>query len=172
MKSLTRWDPFSIMRLGDAFEEFRSMQREMDNLFNRVLSGDPAREAERVWMPSIESYVKDGTIYFRAELPGVDPKNLDVSITDRELVVKGERKHEEDTKEKNYVHREIVYGSFERRFLLPEGTKSDELKAKFVNGILEITVPAPVTTKAKKIEIEAPKEPAVAIEGEKAKKAA
>ncbi len=171
MKSLTRWDPFRVMRAWDPFEELRSMQREMDRLFGRVLGAEAPGEQTSIWMPSVESYTKEGQLVFKAELPGVDPKDLDVSIAERELVIKGERKSEKDAKEENYVYREIAYGSFERRFVLPEGVKTDELKAKFTNGVLEITMPAPAIAKARKIEIEAPKEEKKVIETE-AKKAA
>jgi HSP20 family protein len=172
MKSLTRWDPFNIMRRWDPFEEFHTMQYEMDRLFNRMLNRKPAREETGTWLPSIESFVKDNKLVFRAELPGVDPKDLDVSVTDRELIIKGERKHERDTKEENYVYREITYGSFERHFMLPEGAKTEELKATYTNGILEITMPAPAVSTAKKIEIEAQKDAPLASEEEKVKKAA
>jgi HSP20 family protein len=158
------------MKQWDPFADFRSMRFDMDRLFDRFL-GEVPGERTTLWMPSIESYTKDGELVVKAELPGVDPKDLDVSITERELVIKGERKSEKDAKEENYAYREIVYGSFERRFVLPEGVKTDELKAKFANGILEITMPAPAITKARKIEIEAPKEEKKVIETE-AKKAA
>lgn len=171
MKSLTRWDPFR-MKQWDPFADLRLMQHDMDRLFDRFLGGDVAGERTTLWMPSVESYTtKDGQLVFKAELPGVDPKDLDVSISDRELVIKGERKSEKGTKEENYAFREISYGSFERRFVLPEGVKTDELKAKFANGILDITMPAPAVVKARKIEIETPKEEKKQIESE-VKKAA
>jgi len=169
MKSLIRWDPFRMKR-WDSFDDLRSMRLDMDRLFDRFL-GEVPGERTTLWMPSIESYTKDGKLVVKAELPGVDPKDLDVSVTERELVIKGERKSEKDTKEENYAYREIVYGSFERRFILPEGVKTDELKAKFVNGILEVTMPAPAITKARKIEIEASKQDKKVIETE-TKKAA
>lgn len=168
MKSLIRWDPFRTMRRWDPFEELRSMQHDMDRLFDRFLG---TGERTMLWMPSIESYTKDNKLVFKAELPGVDPKDLDVSITDRELVIKGERKAEKDAKEEDYIYREINYGSFERHFVLPEGAKTDDMKARFSNGILEITVPAPAVVKSRKIEIEAPREEKKQIETE-AKKAA
>ena len=155
MKSLTRWDPFRTIRRWDPFDELRSMQHEMDRLVDRFLGRGREVESSPLWMPSVESYLKDNQLVFKAELPGVDPKDLDVSVTDRELVIKGERKAEKDTKEETYTYREISYGSFERHFLLPEGVKTEDLKARFENGILEITVPAPAITKARKIEIEA-----------------
>lgn len=155
MKSLIRWDPFRIMSRWDPFEEIRRMQREMDRLFDRVLGSETLRGGYiGTWMPAVESYTKDGELVFRAELPGVDPKDLEVSVSDRELIIKGERKAEKGAKEENYLYREIAYGAFERRFLLPEGVKTDDLKAKFANGVLEITVPAPAIQKPRKIEIE------------------
>ena len=155
MKNIVRWDPFRTMRVWDPFEEMRSVQREMDRLFNRVLGVERTAEMEPVaaWMPSIESYVKDDKLVIKAELPGIDAKDLDLSITDRELVIKGERKAEKDEKEKDFTYREISYGSFERRFMLPEGVKADDLKATFTNGILEVTLPVPELPKARKIEI-------------------
>jgi HSP20 family protein len=159
---MKQWDPFVDLRL---------MQHNMDRLFERFLGGEVPGERSTLWMPSVESYTKDGLLVFKAELPGVDAKDLDVSISERELVIKGERKSEKGEKEQNYAYREIVYGSFERRFALPEGVKTDELKAKFTNGILEITMPAPAVTKARKIEIETPKVEKKQIESE-AKKAA
>jgi HSP20 family protein len=132
----------------------------MDKLFNSFLGAEREGEVANIGLrwPSIESYVKEGKLFIKAELPGVDAKDLDLTIIERDLVIKGERKAEKDEKEKDYSYREISYGSFERRFLLPEGVKTEELKAKFNNGILEITVPVPALPKAKKIEIET-KEP-------------
>jgi len=156
MKSLIRWDPLRAMRAWDPFEELRTMQREMDRVFDRFMGTERGSETEHVglWMPSIESFTKEGKLFIKAELPGVDPKDLDVSITDRELVIRGERNAEKDEKGKEYSYREISYGSFERRFLIPEGAKTDDLKAKFADGILEISVPVPGVPKAKKIEVE------------------
>ncbi len=152
MKSLIRWDPFRMMGRWDPFEELRSMQREMDSVFNRFLGG--GEQSLSIWQPAIESYVKDGKLVLKAELPGVEVKDLDVSLTDDELVIKGERTHEREEKEQDFRYREISYGSFERRFTIPRGAKVEALKATFTNGMLEISVPVPELPKAKKIEIE------------------
>jgi len=155
MKNIIRWDPFRAMRVWDPFDEMRTMQRDMDRLFARLLGPEKAIEGGRIglWMPSIESYTKEGKLFIKAELSGVDPKDLDITINDRELVIKGERKAEKDEKEKDYTYHEISYGSFERRFVIPEGVKAEDLKAAFANGILEISVPLPEVPKARKIEI-------------------
>jgi len=153
MKSLMRLDPFNMIRKGDPFEEIRTMQREMDRMFGRLL-GAEEREERGLWTPRIESYLKDGTLHIKAELPGIDPKDLEVSIRDRDLVIKGARKEEKEETKKDFTYQEILYGSFERHFVLPDGVKDEDLKAKFTNGILELTVPVPEIPKARKIAIE------------------
>ena len=79
MKSLLRLDPFRTMRTWDPFDELRTMQSEMDRLFNRFLGAERAGEGEHfgLWLPSIESYNKEGKLFIKAELPGVDAKDLD-----------------------------------------------------------------------------------------------
>jgi HSP20 family protein len=159
-KELARWDPFKTIWPWDPFEEIREMQHEMDRLFGRFGMGRDIAKKEATfgtWVPSVESYLKDKELVFKCELPGVDPKEVEVTVDENthQLIVKGEKKTEKDTKEENYIYREMAYGSFERRFTLPEGVKTGEVKAKFTNGVLEISVPAPEIPKAKKIEIQA-----------------
>jgi HSP20 family protein len=162
MKSLMRLDPFRIMRKWDPFQEFLGMQHEMDRLFSRLVGRDiSTRETSYgEWMPSVESYLKDNDLIFKCELPGVDPKDVEVNLDEasRQLIIKGERKAEKNVKNEDYIYHELAYGSFERRFSLPEGIKGDQMKARFVNGVLEVTVPAPAIAKPKKIEIETSKQ--------------
>lgn len=169
--SLMKREPFKIMRRWNPLSELRDMQYDMDRLFNRLLGRDVslADVSFGEWTPLVESFIKDNNLVFKCELPGVDPKDVDVSFDENthQLIIKGERKAETETKDDDYIYRELDYGRFERRFTLPEGLKTDQLKATFTNGILEITVPAPAVAKAKKIEIET--KPA---EGEKAVKKA
>lgn len=156
MKSLIPWDPFKMMRTWDPVDDLRTMQREMDRLFDRFLGSGHADRSSPMgsWIPAVDSYVKDGKLTIKAELPGIDAKDLEVTVMDRELVLKGERRSEKKEKESEYAYQEITYGSFERHFRLPEGARVDELKATFTNGILEIAVPVPVLPEAKKVTIE------------------
>jgi HSP20 family protein len=158
MKSLMRLDPFRTLRRWDPFSDLRTMQREMDRLFDRFLGGETMTIEHQLWAPAVDSYIKDGQLVFKAELPGVDPKDLDVSVNERVLIIKGERKAEKEERNRDYTCREISYGAFERRFELPEGAKIDDLKAKYTNGVLEISMPVPAVSKAKKIEVEMGKE--------------
>jgi HSP20 family protein len=157
MKSLMRLEPFRLMRRMDPFEEQRAMQYDMERIFDQFLGRDisSTERHEYAWMPRVENFTKDNNLVFRCELPGIDPKDLEVTVIDRGLTIRGERKTEKVAKDEDYHVREIAYGKFERHFELPEGVKTDQMKAKFTNGILEVTVPAPALAKARKIEIEA-----------------
>lgn len=167
-KSLLRWDPFNLMReRAPYFNELRELQADMGRLFDQFLGKEisTADLGHGEWMPLIESHKKGNDLVFRCELPGIDPKDVEVSFDENthQLVIKGSRKADKDVKDEDYFYRGFAYGCFERRFTLPEGIKADQVKAKCHNGILEITTPLPAISKAKKIEIEAPK---TAAEGE------
>jgi HSP20 family protein len=147
MFGLTRWSPLAL-------------HREVDDLFNRFF-GDawpPSRfdqgEGTPTWWPAVESYGQNGTFCIRVALPGVDPKDVDVSVTDQTLTSKGSRKAAHEDREGDYFRREFAYGSFERSFPIPEGVDAGQVSAKYANGMLEISMPAPQLAAPKKIEIE------------------
>jgi HSP20 family protein len=117
--------------------DFGDLHREIDSLFGGVFGS--VRESDSDWAPHVESYLENDTLHVRADLPGIDPKAVDVSVEDDVLTIRGERKsgHEEAT------YREVRYGRFERRLRVPEGTEADKIKATYSNGVLEITIPIP-----------------------------
>ncbi|HYT19127.1 MAG TPA: Hsp20/alpha crystallin family protein [Candidatus Polarisedimenticolia bacterium] len=88
-------------------------------------------------------------------LPGVEPKEVNIQVQGNTLTINGERRDFRETKEADYHHREITYGSFQRGLLLPEGVDKDRLSAEYRNGILEITAPISAAALPKKIEVKA-----------------
>jgi HSP20 family protein len=132
----------------------------MDDLFARFF-GDWERETAPWWRisegfaPPLECAVEDNQCVVKADLPGIDPKDLEISVLGNQLTIKGERKARQEQKERDYWQREVRYGAFERTITLPEGVKADEVKASYRDGVLEITMPCPPTMRAKKIPIEA-----------------
>ncbi len=115
----------------------RSILRDIDALFDEAFGARTPATAE--WAPRIESFVKDDTLHVRADLPGVEPKGVDVSVEDDVLTIRGERK----TEHEDATYREIGYGRFERRIRVPDGTDVEKISAKYVNGVLEVAVPLP-----------------------------
>src|SRR5262245_8992301 len=120
--------------------------REIDEIFSSLFSV-PARDS---WLPSMESYTKDGKLELRVDLPGVNAKDVEVSLDGTQLVIRGERKSERD--EKN-GYREVRYGKFERRFTVPKGIDGENAEARYDNGVLSLTLPLPETPKTKRITV-------------------
>jgi HSP20 family protein len=135
-----------------------SWHRDIDDLFNRFLSS-PQSEQDREtrlvnWVPAVETSTKDGQYVVRLDIPGVDPKDVEVSVHEDNLIIRGERKSSHQVKEKDYHYREAAYGKFERRLSLPKGVDRDKVTAGYKNGVLEILVPQPAALTAKTIPIQ------------------
>ena len=104
--------------------------------------------------PKIDSYVDDGSLHIKADLPGVDPKDVEIALDGNRLTVKGERKAEDEEKQDGYFHKEISYGSFARSFILPKGVDAEKIEASAKNGTLEVVVPFPEEVKPKRITVD------------------
>ena len=129
---------------------------DVHDLFPRFLDGaDEAAQRDPSWSPAVEGWIEDGTYVIQLALPGVDPKDVQVSLRDNVLTVKGERKANQDTTGKDYFVREVAYGAFQRSFELPEGVDSAQVEAKHANGMLEVRVPAPRAATPRMIEVKA-----------------
>lgn len=148
MKPLTKWSPFS---------ELSTIRREFDELFNRFFEFGggwmPGLLRERVF-PIIESFYKEGKFVVRAELPGIDPKDVDISIVGNQLTIKGERKAEKDVRDEDYLLMERAYGSFMRSVTLPEGVDTTKVHATYHEGILDIAMACAEAIAPKKVTIE------------------
>jgi HSP20 family protein len=93
--------------------------------------------------PAIESYVEGDKFCVRVDMPGIDPKEIDIKVAEGVLTVKGAREEKTETKKPDYFRREIRYGAYERSVALPEGIKGESLKATYRNGVLELCAPMP-----------------------------
>ncbi len=134
------------------FREFETMERDFDRLMRRAF-GDVfvypelytttrTMETEADYVPRLDLYRDGDNLVAGLELPGVMPDDIDISVTDRVLTVKGKREFSQETEEKGRFYcTEHHYGTFERSFVVPEGTKLEDIKAEHANGILTITIP-------------------------------
>jgi HSP20 family protein len=141
------WRPF----------EFDRIMREMDRLWDSFLEGRPTRRAEegKGWFPPVDVSETKNDLVIKAELPGMDPKDLSISLSSGYLTVKGEKKQEKEEKDENYHLIERSYGSFTRSVRLPKEVQGDKMTASFKNGVLKITLPKSEEAKKKEIKIKA-----------------
>jgi HSP20 family protein len=146
MNAMLRWSPT---------RQFHFHQE----LFDRFIGGTTGATDEVTqrpsWLPAAEGRLEDGVYVIRLSLPGVAPKDVNVSLMENVLTVKGERKADHDTTGKDYFVREVAYGAFERSFELPEGVDAAQVEAKHANGMLEVRVPAPRASSPRMIEVKA-----------------
>ena len=148
MRDLIPWS-----RPGDVV----SLRREMNGLFDRFFDWSPFGEGPEgsVWRPALDVSETAKEVLVRAELPGMDPKEIDISLRDNVLTVRGERKQEKEEKDENYHRVEQSYGSFVRSFRLPSEVEPDKVDATYKDGILTIKLKKSAKTGQKKIEIKA-----------------
>jgi HSP20 family protein len=129
----------------------------VEDLFPRFFNdtADEAAQPAASWFPAVEGRLDDGTYIIQFALPGVDTKEVEVSVMDNLLTVKGERKANHDPTGKDYFVREVAYGSFQRSVTLPEGVDAAQVEARYTNGMLEVRIPAPRAATPRMIEVKA-----------------
>ena len=128
-----RMNPFSLLR---------RMTEEMDRMFQDA-GMERAGISSSGWSPAVDVSLRDGKYNIHAELPGLEPKDVKVEVENDALVIEGERKYEHEEKQGGMQRTERQYGFFRRSIPLPEGAKTEQAKAKFHNGVLEIAIPVP-----------------------------
>jgi len=142
---------------GDLIERF-GLDRDWFGRFpfDREFFGNREPTAAR---PAIESSVEEGKFIVRTDLPGIDPKDVDIKVVGDLLTIKGSREEKRETKKPDFIKREIRYGAFERAISLPEGIKAEDLKATYRDGVLTLVASMPKESAPKevKIQVEAPK---------------
>ncbi|NWG02451.1 MAG: Hsp20/alpha crystallin family protein [Syntrophaceae bacterium] len=150
-KELTVWRPFRELVPFD----FDQMKREMDRLWDSFFERGMRRRTEEAgeWYPSLDVAETKNDIVIKAEVPGMEPKDIDISLSDGILTVKGEKKREREEKEEDYHLIERSYGSFARSVQLPKGIQSDKINASYKNGVLKVVLPKSEEAKKKEIKI-------------------
>jgi len=129
------------------------LHNEMDDLFDSFFKGlDRPFAGYKAW-PAIDIAEEDNAILVKAEVPGCKADDIDISVYGNTLTINGEKKHEEEKKEKGYYHVESSYGSFRREIALPTDVDSSKIDAVCKDGVLSITLPKAETAKAVKVKV-------------------
>ena len=127
---LVRWQPFY---------EMETLRRQMDQIFDELAQTN--RESSTNWTPAVELQDQENSLLLRAEIPGVEGKDLDIQVTREAVSISGEHRYEKQSEEKGFYHSEFRYGKFQRTVQLPVPIQNDKVEAEFKNGILTLTLP-------------------------------
>ncbi len=149
--AIVRWEPF---------RDLVGLQERMNRLFEqsfRGLSqnaqGDDEWSLGGTWAPAVDIFEQDGNIVMKAELPGIDSKDVDIRLENNVLTLRGERKVDSEVKRENYHRVERAYGNFTRSFTLPAVVDQEKIKAEYKDGVLRVTLPKREEAKPKQIAI-------------------
>jgi HSP20 family protein len=144
MTNLIRWGPL---------REMMTLRQAMDRLFEDSFVRPVGLSSVSAADVAIDLKETDTDVVIKAELPGVEPDEVDVSIMEGVLVIKGEHKEEKEEKEASYYSRELRYGSFSRSINLPAAINAEKAEAVFENGILTLTLPKTEEAKPRQIKV-------------------
>jgi len=133
------------LRVWEPFRRVAPFYADFDKLAN---------EAEGTWHPSVDISENENAFVLKAELPGVNREDINIDINHKTLTLKGEKKFEEKTEKENYVRVERSYGSFSRTFALSDKVDTENVKASYKDGVLEVTLPKKEEAKPKEIKVE------------------
>jgi HSP20 family protein len=150
--ALQLWRPRLLAR--SPLRDLARMEREMEDIFGRFPAW-PWGETERGWAPAVDLIDHKDELVLRADLPGLEQKDIEVTVQDGSLVIRGERKEEKEEKKEDYYCAERTYGVFARTLPLPTGVDPDRVKATFKNGVLEVHLPKAAEAKGRRIEVKA-----------------
>ena len=150
-KELQVWKPFRELA---PFREFERMRREMDRLWDSFFERRPTKiEEQGEFLPALDLAETDNELVVKCEVPGLEPKDIVISLSDGMLTIKGEKKQEREEKEADYHLVERSYGAFTRSIQLPKEVQGDKINASYKNGILKVTLPKSEEAKKKEIKI-------------------
>jgi HSP20 family protein len=144
------------MRTLSRFEPFRgvtTLQDQINRLFNDVFERQGEESNLTSWAPAVDIFETEHELVVKADLPEIDPKELDIRVENNILTIRGERKFESKVSQDKYLRVERAYGSFSRSFSLANTVNSEAIKADYQNGVLTLTVPKREEAKPKQIKV-------------------
>ena len=144
--AIVRYEPWTVVN---------RLHQSLDQFFNEALSSPEASSSPSVaWVPRVDIHEEKDRFVVLADVPGVEPKDIDITAENGVLTVRGERRAEKRETDNGYERVERVTGAFLRRFTLPEGANTESIKAKQTNGVLEVTIPKTPAVQPRRISID------------------
>ena len=146
MARLSEWNPF---------HDLEKLRADFDRVIDRFRSPSWLTELDRgAVRPRIESFVEDGKITVRADMPGIDSKDIEVKVTGNILEVRAKREEKKETTKRDFLRREVHYGSYVYSTSLPDGIKAEDVKASYRDGVLELSAPMPKELASRDVKIQ------------------
>jgi HSP20 family protein len=143
----------TMNRLEQPFRGVTTLQEQINHLFGNGL-GRTAEESNLTpWAPAVDIYETENELVVKADLPDVNPQDLDIRVENNVLTIRGERKFEAKVHDDNYLRIERAYGSFSRSFSLANSVNSDAIKADYYDGVLTLSLPKTEEAKPKQIKV-------------------
>ncbi|MFM6312685.1 MAG: Hsp20/alpha crystallin family protein [Dolichospermum sp.] len=151
--TLVRWDPLREIERWDSFPEMGALQRQMNRLFEQLLPTDGGERVGLTFIPAAEIAETDSDLRLKIEIPGIDPKDLNVEVAPESLSISGERKSETTTAEGGVTRSELRYGKFKRVITLPAVVDNERVEAEYKDGILRLTIPKAESERQKSVKV-------------------
>jgi len=145
MTTITRW--------GQIPNHFNTLQDQVNKLFESTFHAQGENSAITTWSPAVDIYETENELVVKADLPGVNDKDIDVRVENNTLTVRGERQFKTEVKEDNYLRVERTYGSFSRSFSLPNTVNTEAITAEYKNGVLSVQLPKRAESKPKQVKV-------------------
>ena len=145
--SLVRYEPWSIL------SRFQQELNQLQDYGNEPVEGDPSNVVTSHWRPAVDVKEEDDRYVIYADLPGIEPKDIDITMEDGMLTIKGHRESEKRDERLGYTRVERMAGSFYRRFSLPDTANSEGINARGKKGVLEIVIPKQEKAQPRKITV-------------------
>ncbi len=145
--AIVRWDPF---------RDLMTLQDRMNRMFDESLRGRGGEDEWSLggsWAPVVDIYEAEGDIVLKAELPGIDPKDVDIRVENNVLSLRGERRVDKEVKKESYHRVERTYGAFARSFTLPNLVDTEKIKADYKDGVLTLVLPKKEEAKPRQIQV-------------------
>ncbi|AEH44005.1 heat shock protein Hsp20 [Thermodesulfatator indicus DSM 15286] len=140
------------------FRPLRELKREMDRLWTEFFGKETLPEVfEAEWVPALDVSETQDAVIVRADVPGIDPNELEITVSGNTLTIRGEKKQEREEKGENFYRIERSYGSFVRSIQLPADVDTDKVEATYKNGVLKIVLPKKAEAKGKQIPVKVEK---------------
>jgi HSP20 family protein len=145
MRTINRWE--------QPFRGATTLQEQINRVFGDVVGRAGEESNLTPWAPEVDIYETENEMVVKADLPDVDPQDLDIRVENNILTIRGERKFDKTVNEDNYLRIERSYGSFSRSFSLTNSVKSEAIKADYQNGVLTLSIPKREEAKPKQIKV-------------------